>query len=100
MRLTGRVDKVAKRVAGRPRPGVFHVVEAVPVHRADGRAPGLYRDGPPGSLAGTLVYDPARGEPVVPDGALAPFGLLLVLGLDHLDPPAPGPVDAREPGNG
>lgn len=55
--------------------------------RADGRPPGLYRDGPDGSLAGLLVFDPAAGEPVVPDGRLAPWGLVIVLGPEYVDPP-------------
>ena len=92
MRLTGRVEKVAQAVASRPRAGVFHVVEAVPVDRAEGRPPGLYRSGSEGSLAGILVYDPAVGEPVVPDGQLEPFGLLIVLGPEHIEPPDDFPV--------
>ena len=92
MRLAGRIDRVANLVAGRPRPGVFHVLEGVPLGRAGGRPPGVYRDGPPGSLAGTLVFDPDRGEPAVPEGMLAPFGLLIVLGPEHIDQPDDRPA--------
>jgi hypothetical protein len=76
--LRARLDHLAAALAGRPLPGQFGVVQAIPVDRAGGRAPGLYPDGPPGSAAGVLVYDPAEGEPVVPDGTLAPWGLLVV----------------------
>lgn len=84
------MTKVATALAARGRAEEFHIVEAVRVgdERAEGRAPGLYRDGPEGSLAGLLVYDPADGEPVVPEGRLAPWGLLIVCGQDYIEPPA------------
>jgi len=83
-----RLARIAEALAARGRADPFHVIEAVPVGRAEGRAPGLYRDGPAGSLAGVLVYDPAAGEPVVPDGKLAPWGLLIVCEAESIDPPA------------
>lgn len=92
MRITGRLDRVGKALAGRTPVDQFHVIEAVPVGRAEGRPPGLYKDGPAGSLAGLLVYDPARGGPVVPDGKLASFGLLIVCGPEYVEPPADMPV--------
>lgn len=84
-----RLARIAEALASRGRAGQFHVVEAVPVgrERAEGRPPGLYRDGPEGSRVGRLVYDPAAGEPVVPEGRLAPWGVLVVLGPEHIDPP-------------
>ena len=90
MKLDKRLAKVSEALAARGRADQFHVGEAVRVgeERAEGRAPGLYRDGPDGSLAGLLVYDPAEGEPVVPEGRLAPWGLLITLGLDHIEAPA------------
>jgi hypothetical protein len=74
MRLGKRLTKVATALEARGRAEWFHVVEAIRVgeERAEGRSPGLYRDGPEGSLVGMLVYDPAAGEPVVPKGRLAP----------------------------
>ena len=89
-----RLGKVARALAGRTPPGQFHLVEAVAVacEQAEGRPPGLYRDGPDGSLAGLLVYDPSKGEPVVPAGRLAPWGLLVVCGPEHVDPPADDPA--------
>lgn len=78
--LGARLDRIELALAGRPRPGQFDVVRAVPVANAGGRAPGLYPEGPPGSTAGLLVYDPAAGRPQVPDGRLAPWGLVIVSG--------------------
>ena len=53
MRLGKRLTKVAEALAARGRADQFHVVEAIAVgqERAQGRAAGLYRDGPEGSLA-------------------------------------------------
>lgn len=90
MRLSTRLVKVERALRDRPNPNQFHLVEAVPVgaERAAGRAPGLYRDGPEGSLVGLLVFDPAQGEPLIPEGRLAPWGLVLVLGPEVVEPPA------------
>jgi hypothetical protein len=79
MRLNTRLAKVEQALATRGRADQFHVIEVVPVGReqAEGRAPGLYRDGPEGSLAGIMVFDPAQGDPVIPEGRLAPFGLVI-----------------------
>ncbi|AMV25252.1 hypothetical protein VT84_12705 [Gemmata sp. SH-PL17] len=87
MKLSNRLGKVAKVLSDRLPPDQFHVIEAVPVSRAEGRKPGLYRSGAEGSLVGRLVYDPAKGEPVVPEGKLAPFGLLIVCHLEHVEAP-------------
>lgn len=95
MRLPDRLGRLERAARGRGVPGQFHLVEAVPVGReaAEGKPPGLYRSGPEGSLAGLLVFDPAEGDPVVPEGRLAPWGLLIVHGLEYVEPPAdmPGP---------
>jgi hypothetical protein len=79
MRLGKRLTKVAEALAARGQADQFHVIEIVPVRResAEGRGPGLYRDGPAGSLAGVLVYDPTEGEPDVPEDRLAPWGLVI-----------------------
>lgn len=77
MRLGKRLTRVAEAFAARGRADQFHVIEVVPVGRAEGRPPGLYRDGPEGSLAGVLVFDPADGEPAVPEDRLAPWGLVV-----------------------
>ena len=81
--------KVAEALEARGRAEWFHVVEAIRVgaERAEGRSPGLYRDGSEGSLVGVLVYDPAKGESVVPEGRLAPWGLLITFGPEHIEPP-------------
>ena len=94
MRLGKRLTRVEQKLAARGRTDWFHVVEAVAVGSdgAEGRAPGLYRTGPEGSLAGLLVYDPAEGEPEVPEGRLAPWGLVIVCGPEHIDPPADWPA--------
>ncbi len=89
MRLGNRLAKLERNAATRPRADQFEVVEAVPVGRraAEGRPPGLYRTGSPGSTAGLLVFDPAAGKPVVPEGKLAPWGLVIVHGLETVEPP-------------
>lgn len=89
MRRNARLAKVANVLSARGRADQFHVIEAVPVgaEQAAGRPPGLYRDGPAGSLAGLLVYDPARGAPEVPEGTLAPWGLVIECGPEYIEPP-------------
>ncbi len=89
MRLDKRLTRIETALATRVRADGFHVVEAVPLgdERAGGRPPGLYRDGPDGSLAGLLVFDPARGEPEVLEERLAPWGLLITCGPDVIEPP-------------
>lgn len=91
MRPNARLAKVAQALEARGRADAFHVIEAVPVgaERAGGRGPGLYRDAPDGSLAGLLVYDPAAGAPQVPEGKLAPWGLV----IECHEGPGVGPVD-------
>jgi hypothetical protein len=89
MRLSTRVAKVeralAERLATLGRPDQFDIVEVVPVggERAEGRAPGLYRDGPEGSTAGVLVFDPAEHEPAVSSDRLTPWGLVISCHLPH-----------------
>lgn len=87
MRIDKRLAKAEQTVRDRPPPGQFDVIQAVPIDRASGREPGLYKDGPPGSTAGLLVFDPAKGEPVVPEGRLAPWGLLIVCGPEAVGEP-------------
>jgi hypothetical protein len=93
MRLGKRLVRVAVALAARGHADQFHVIEAVAVGReqAEGRPPGLYRTGSAGSLAGLLVYDPAVGEPVVPDGRSPPWGLVIVHGPEFIEPPADRP---------
>src|SRR4051812_15670750 len=93
MRLSDRLGRLERAARDRGVAGQFHVVEAVPVGReaAEGRPPGLYRSGPDGSLAGLLVFDPAEGGPVVPEGKFAPWGLLIVHGSEYVEPPADWP---------
>jgi hypothetical protein len=97
MRLDKRLAKVAKVLAARGPVDQFHIIEAIPVgrDRAEGREPGLYRAGPEGSLAGVLVYDPAKGAPVVPEGRLAPWGVLVVCNYDTIEPPVDWPPEEQ-----
>ena len=94
MRLGQRLTRIETTLATRGGTDQFHVVEAVPMgeERAAGRNPGLYRDGPDGPLAGLLVFDPADGEPEVPAGRLAPWGLVIVHGPAFIEPPAKYPA--------
>ncbi len=71
--------RLALALAARGPADQFHTIELAAVGRcrAGGRPPGLYPVGTPGSAAGLLVYDPAHGEPVVPPGRLAPWGLVI-----------------------
>ena len=78
MRLAHRLSKLERATRGRAPAGAFSSLLALPVSDADGRPPGLYSAGRAGSTAGQVVYDPAAGDPVVPDGALAPWGILIV----------------------
>jgi hypothetical protein len=87
MRLGKRLARLEREARGLPRPDQFDFIQAVPVDWADGRKPGLYRTGAGGSTAGLLVFDPADGEPFVPEGRLAPWGLVVVCGKDKVEPP-------------
>ena len=89
MRLEQRVAKLEARERTRLQPDQFGVITAVPVgsDRAEDRPAGLYWTGSPGSTAGMLVFDPAEGEPQVPEGRLAAWGLFIVCGRDHVEPP-------------
>jgi len=87
MRIDRRLTRIERAVRDRPQTGQFEVIQAVPVEKANGREPGLYKDGPPGSTAGLLVFDPADGLPVVPEGRLAPWGLLIVCGPETVGEP-------------
>jgi hypothetical protein len=93
MRLGNRVAKLEKQAQHRPRADQYDMITAVPVHRAEGRQPGLYHSGPEGSSVGLLVFDPNQGEPVVPEGKLAPWGLLLIAGPERIEPPTSLPGD-------
>ncbi|MBP3954797.1 hypothetical protein J8F10_05815 [Gemmata sp. G18] len=79
MRRDKRVVRAALALAGQGRAEPFHSIELVAVgrDRAQGRPPGLYRWGATRPAVGLLVYDPARGDPVVPAGRLAPWGLVI-----------------------
>ena len=94
MRLGKRLTRIETALATRVRADGFHVVEAVALgdERAAGRPPGLYRDGPEGSLAGLLVFDPAHSKPAVPEGRLAPGGLVIVFGPEVIEPPPDDPA--------
>jgi hypothetical protein len=48
---------------------------------------GLYRSETPGSTSGILVFDPAQGEPEIPEDLLLPWGKMLVLGPDEVPLP-------------
>jgi hypothetical protein len=78
MRLGGRLERAERALKDRPPTGQFTTVQAVPVGRSGGLPLGLHADGPSDSTAGVLVYDPAMGRPEVPEGRLAPWGLLIV----------------------
>jgi hypothetical protein len=95
-RLTDRLDRIAGALEVRSRASLFEVVVAARVgtEEAEGLPLGLHRTGSPGSTAGLLVYDPARGRPEVPEGALAPWGLVIVCHPDVIEPPPdlPAPV--------
>lgn len=79
MRRDKRVVRTALIIAAQGRAEPFHSIELVAVgrDRAGGRPPGLYRCGTERPAVGLLVYDPAHGDPVVPDGRLAPWGLVI-----------------------
>jgi hypothetical protein len=96
MRIEARLARLEQQFRSRPRSDQLSIIVAVPVGRprAGGRGPGLYRDGPAGSTAGVLVFDPAAGEPEVPDGRLAPWGLIIVCGPEVVEPPADLPGEA------
>lgn len=87
MRLGGRLERAERAIRDRPRADQFSVVQAVPVGRAGGLPLGLHADGPRGSTAGVLVYDPDAGRPEVPEGRLAPWGLLIVCGPETVGGP-------------
>ncbi|WP_439630647.1 hypothetical protein [Gemmata sp.] len=72
MQLGGRIERAERALKDRPRADQFTTVQAVPVGRSGGLPLGLHADGPPGSTAGVLVYDPAAGRPAVPEGRMAP----------------------------
>ncbi len=90
MRFDKRLVKLERRAQGRPRADQFTLIVAVPADadRAQGKPPGLYPTGSPGSTTGLLVFDPTRGKPVVPEGKLAPWGLLIRHGAKLVEPPA------------
>ena len=54
------------------------IVELCPARDAPPGFPvGLYRVGSPGSSAGVYVYDPARGEPVLPPDKVTQHTLII-----------------------
>jgi hypothetical protein len=92
MRLSNRVVKLEQKANDRARADQFDFINAVPVYMAEGKPPGLYRDGGPGSTGGLLVFDPAKGKPIVPEGKVAPWGMVII--HDH-EPVKPA---TRKPG--
>ena len=95
MRLAGRITRLERELESRPAPDQLSFVTAVPVGDpwAEGRGVGLYRAETPGSTSGILVFDPAEGEPVLPDDVLLPWGKMLVLGPDEVPLPTDDEVD-------
>jgi hypothetical protein len=87
MRLGKRLERLEKQTQHRPCADQFDMIKAVPVHRAEGKTPGLYRSAPEGSTVGLLVFDPDKGKPVVPEGKLAPWGLFLICQHTYIEPP-------------
>ena len=85
--------RAERAVRDRPRVDQFSVVQAVLVGRSNGLPLRLRADGPPGSTTGVLVYDSAAGRPEVPEGRLAPWGLLIVCEAELVDGPV-GPNGA------
>ncbi len=90
MRLGHRLTRLERQAQGRPRPDQFETIVAVPADRdrAEGKLPGLYRTG---ATAGLLVFDPTGGKPAIPEGKLAPWGLLIIHGPEHVEPPTEMP---------
>jgi hypothetical protein len=93
--LGKRLERLERAAHGRPPADRFDIIRAVAAgsEEAEGRPPGLYRAGSPRSTAGVLVFDPSAGEPVVPEGRLAPWGLVIVCGPGVIEPPAVLPGD-------
>src|SRR5262249_39806242 len=87
MRLDKRLVKLERCAASRPRSDQFDLLQAVPIDRAEGRSPGVYRTGSARSTARLPGFGPARGKPVVPEGTLAPWGLLIIRGAERVEPP-------------
>jgi hypothetical protein len=89
MRLRKRLVKVATALAAKGHADQFHCLEIVALgdERAEGRTPGLYRVGSEGSLGGLLVYDPTQGEPVIPEGRLTPWAMVIRCHLPAEEPP-------------
>lgn len=85
MSLQSRLQKLRKGIVPRSAVPRFNTVQALPVDRANGMAPGLYRNGPPGSTAGLLVYDLAKGRPLWPDDSRPPWGMLIEVENATLD---------------
>ncbi len=67
-RLTDRLERIAGALEARSRASLFEVVVAARVgtEEAEGLPVGLHRTGSPGSTAGLLVFDPAKGRPRCP----------------------------------
>jgi hypothetical protein len=89
MGIADRIARLEREARRRPPPDQLYFVLAVPIGEplTGGRSPGLYRDGPPGSTAGVLVFDPAAGAPEVPNDQLPPWALMVVNGLDEVELP-------------
>jgi hypothetical protein len=94
MRLDSRLTRLEQQCRWHARRDQLSFITAIPVGRdaAQGRAPGLYRSDRPGSTVGELIFDPAQGDPVVPENVLAPWGLVVICGPEVVEPPVGGPA--------
>lgn len=100
MNLRGGVGRLAHAGRDKPRAGMLDLVLLCKLEHAGGRPPGLYHDGPPGSMVGVFVYDPAAGEPVVPPDRVNPWALVLggeVFPDDFVPPTLPTEEEDEHP---
>jgi hypothetical protein len=85
-RLEKRLERLEQQVAERPRTDLFDCIHVAPVSCGNGRPPGLYNAGGPGSTAGVLLYDPALGFPEPPLDRMAPHCISIRFDSDNIDP--------------
>ncbi|MDB5310339.1 MAG: hypothetical protein JWO38_4541 [Gemmataceae bacterium] len=72
-----RLAAVARTRAAARGEGLLGSAVLCPVAEAHGYPVGLYRVGPTGSVHGVYVYDPADGEPRVPEDEVTPWCLVI-----------------------